>query len=139
METVMRKGAPSGARIYKKRERSDDPWLSSVLALRLRQIERTYPSHEEFVKASRLSRSTLLLLRYGRGNPSLKTLTTLADSFGVSVWSLLGIREESVKGDVESFGLPYDDIFELLNKEIGADTPAPQSSRKQEAGSKRRR
>ena len=135
----MRKGAPSGARIYKKRERSDDPWLSSVLALRLRQIERTYPSHEEFVKASRLSRSTLLLLRYGRGNPSLKTLTTLADSFGVSVWSLLGIREESVKGDVESFGLPYDDIFELLNKEIGADTPAPQSSRKQEAGSKRRR
>ena len=135
----MRKGSPSGARIYKKRERSDDPWLSSVLALRLRQIERTYPSQEEFVKASRLSRSTLLLLRYGRGNPSLKTLTTLADSFGVSVWSLLGIREESVKGDVESFGLPYDDIFELLNKEIGADTPAPQSSRKQEAGSKRRR
>jgi|APMI01.1.fsa_nt_gi transcriptional regulator with XRE-family HTH domain len=135
----MRKGSPAGAKIYKKRERSDDPWLSSVLALRLRQIERTYPSQEEFVKASRLSRSTLLLLRYGRGNPSLKTLTTLADSFGVSVWSLLGIREESVKGDVESFGLPYDDIFELLNKEIGADTPAPQSSRKQEAGSKRRR
>lgn len=135
----MRKGSPAGAKIYKKRERSDDPWLSSVLALRLRQIERTYPSQEEFVKASRLSRSTLLLLRYGRGNPSLKTLTTLADSFGVSVWSLLGIREESVKGDVELFGLPYDDIFELLNKEIGADTPAPQSSRKQEAGSKRRR
>ena len=135
----MRKGSPAGAKIYKKRERSDDPWLSSVLALRLRQIERTYPSQEEFVKASRLSRSTLLLLRYGRGNPSLKTLTTLADSFGVSVWSLLGIREESVKGDVESFGLPYDDIFELLNKEIGADTPAPQSSLKQEAGSKRRR
>ena len=125
----MRKGAPSGARIYKKRERSDDPWLSSVLALRLRQIERTYPSHEEFVKASRLSRSTLLLLRYGRGNPSLKTLTTLADSFGVSVWSLLGIREESVKGDVESFGLRYDGIFEQLNKEIGAEAPAPQPHR----------
>lgn len=135
----MRKGSPSGAKIYKKRERSDDPWLSSVLALRLRQIERTYPSQEEFVKASRLSRSTLLLLRYGRGNPSLKTLTTLADSFGVSVWSLLGIREESVKDDVESFGLPYDDIFELLNKEIGADAAAPQSSRKQETGNKRRR
>ena len=139
METVMRKGSPSGARIYKKRERSEDPWLSSVLALRLRQIERTYPSHEEFVKASRLSRSTLLLLRYGRGNPSLKTLTTLADSFGVSVWSLLGIREESVKGDVESFGLPYDGIFEELNKEIGAEAPVAQPSRKQETGSKRRR
>lgn len=135
----MRKGSSSGARIYKKRERDDDPWLSSVLALRLRQIERTYPSQEEFVKASRLSRSTLLLLRYGRGNPSLKTLTTLANSFGVSVWSLLGIREESVKGDVESFGLPYDDIFELLNKEIGADAPVPQSSRKQESGSTKRR
>ena len=135
----MRKGSPSGARIYKKRERSDDPWLSSVLALRLRQIERTYPSHEEFVKASRLSRSTLLLVRYGRGNPSLKTLTTLADSFGVSVWSLLGIREESVKDDVESFGLPYDGIFEQLSKEIGAEAPASQPSREQESDSKRRR
>lgn len=135
----MRKGAPSKAKIYKKRERSDDPWLSSVLALRLRQIERSYPSHEEFVKASRLSRSTLLLLRYGRGNPSLKTLTTLADSFGVSVWSLLGIREESVKGDVESFGLPYDEIFELLNKEIGADPPTPQTSRKHEVRGKKHR
>jgi transcriptional regulator with XRE-family HTH domain len=135
----MRKGSPSGAKIYKKRERRDDPWLSSVLALRLRQIERTYPSQEEFVKASRLSRSTLLLLRYGRGNPTLKTLSTLADAFGVSVWSLLGIREDRVKDDVESFGLPYDGIFELLSKEIGADAPTPQPSRKEEAGSKRRR
>lgn len=135
----MRKGSPSGAKIYKKRERSDDPWLSSVLALRLRQIERTYPSQEEFVKASRLSRSTLLLLRYGRGNPTLKTLKTLADAFGVSIWSLLGIREDRVKDDVESFGLPYDGIFELLNKEIGADTPPSQPPRKQGAGSKQRR
>ncbi|PZR88500.1 MAG: hypothetical protein DI537_23665 [Stutzerimonas stutzeri] len=110
-----------------------------MLALRLRQIERTYPSQEEFVKASRLSRSTLLLLRYGRGNPSLKTLTTLANSFGVSVWNLLGIHEESAKKDAESFGIPYDEVFEQLNKEIGGDDPAPQPPRKQEPGSTRRR
>lgn len=134
----MRNRSPSGSKVYKKRERRDDPWLSSVLALRLRQIERTYPSQEEFVKASRLSRSTLLLLRYGRGNPTLKTLSTLADAFGVSVWSLLGIREDRVKDDVESFGLPYDGIFELLNKEIGADAPAPEPSQEQETRKRKR-
>lgn len=135
----MRKGSSSGAKVYKKRERDEDPQLSLMLALRLRQIERTYPSQEEFVKASRLSRSTLLLLRYGRGNPSLKTLTTLANSFGVSVWNLLGIHEESAKKDAESFGIPYDEVFEQLNKEIGGDDPAPQPPRKQEPGSTRRR
>ena len=44
-----------------------------------------------------------------------------------------------MKGDVESFGLPYDGIFEQLNKEIGAEAPVPQPSRKQETVAKKRR
>lgn len=126
----MRKASPSRVRTYKTRQRSDDPRLSVILALRLRQIERTYPTQAAFIRASRLSRSTLLLLRYGRGNPTLKTLTTLAHGLDISVWSLLGIREEHVREDIESFGLSLDSIVELLASEIDADAPIAQPGQK---------
>ena len=125
----MRKASRSSVRIYKTRQRSDDPVLTCILALRLRQIERTYPNQAAFIRASRLSRSTLLLLRYGRGNPTLKTLTTLARGLDVSVWSLLGVRDERVREDNESFGLPPDGIVELLAREIGAAAPIAQPGR----------
>ncbi len=127
---MVRKAPSSSVRTYKTRQRSDDPILSCILALRLRQIERTYPNQAAFIRASRLSRSTLLLLRYGRGNPTLKTLTTLADGLDVSIWSLLRVRDEHVREDIEFFGLPPDGIVELLASEIGADAPIAQHGRK---------
>lgn len=126
---MVRKASPSSVRTYKTRQRSEDPVLPCILALRLRQIERTYPNQAAFIRASRLSRSTLLLLRYGRGNPTLKTLATLARGLDVSVWSLLGVRDEQVREDNESFGLPPDSIVELLAREIGADAPNAQNGR----------
>jgi len=59
----------------------------------------------------------------------LKTLTTLAHGLDVSVWSLLGVHDEHVREDIESFGLPPDGIVELLASEIGADAPSAQPGR----------
>uniref|UniRef100_A0A9E7ZTI9 Helix-turn-helix domain-containing protein n=1 Tax=Bosea sp. NBC_00436 TaxID=2969620 RepID=A0A9E7ZTI9_9HYPH len=87
-----------------------------MLALRLRQIERSFPSYSAFAEKSGISRRTLVLLRNGKGNPSFKTLLTLAESFEVSVWNLLGIRDETVSSGAESCGLS-DEIDQLPSKE----------------------
>lgn len=97
-----------------------DHWLCCLLALRLRQIERTFPDYASFAEKSGMSRGTLQQLRYARGNPTFKTLTALSQAFGVSIWSLLAIREDIVRDEVESFGLPYDRVVELLEEDIAA-------------------
>ncbi|WP_142115898.1 helix-turn-helix transcriptional regulator [Bosea sp. AK1] len=94
-----------------------DRWLNSVLALRLRQIERSFPSYSAFAEKSGISRRTLALLRNGKGNPSFATLLTLAASYEVSVWSLLGIRAETVSSGVESYGFSTDEVENLLMHE----------------------
>ena len=80
----------------------------------------------------RISRRTLALLRNGKGNPSFKTLLTLAESFEVSVWSLLGIRDETVSSGAESYALSADEIDQLLSNEysdarFGDDQTAQQT------------
>lgn len=97
-----------------------DHWLSCLLALRLRQIEKTFPDYASFIEKSGLSKGTLQQLRYARGNPTFKTLTTLSQAFGVSIWSLLAIRDGDVREGVESHGLPYDRVVELLEEDIAA-------------------
>lgn len=92
-------------------------WLSSVIALRLRQIERNFPSYSVFAEKAGIPRQTLELLRNGKGNPSFETLLTLAHSFEISVWSLLGIRDETARLGAESFGLSKDEIQGLLAEE----------------------
>ena len=76
--------------------------------------------------------TTLALLRNGKGNPSFKTLLTLAESFEVSVWSLLGIRDETVSSGAESYALSADEIDQLLSNEysdarFGDDQTAQQT------------
>ena len=105
---------------YKKRSATADRWLSCLLALRLRQIERTFPDYGSFVAASGLSKGTMLLLRYARGNPTFRTLSTMARGFGIPVWSLLAIREETVRAEVEAHNLPYDRVVALLEEDIAA-------------------
>jgi transcriptional regulator with XRE-family HTH domain len=100
------------------RRKSADPavqWLSSVLALRLRQIERNFPTYSAFVTKAGISPKTLGLLRDGKGNPSFKTLLTLAESFEISVWSLLGIRDETARLGAESFGVSAEDVQDLVS------------------------
>lgn len=116
-----------------------DRWLSCILALRLRQIEQTYPTYSEFADKSGVSRATLQHLRMGRGNATLKTLSVLAEAFDVSVWSLLGIQEDTIKSNFESFGLSYDEIVAVVDQfaeqEEEAVEPPPKKSK---AGRKKR-
>ena len=42
--------------------------------------------------------------------PPFRTLETLARNLGISVWSLLGIQDDVVKGSLERFGLEYCEI-----------------------------
>lgn len=93
-----------------------DRWLTCLLALRLRQLEDTFGSYREFAERTGLSRGTLQLLRSGRGNPTFQTLTTLSESLGVSVWSLLGIQDENLRSNIEAFGLPYEQIQQQLSR-----------------------
>lgn len=104
----------------KKTSEPIDHWLSCLLALRLRQIEKTFPDYPTFLAKSGLSRGTLQQLRFARGNPTFKTLTALSQGLGIPIWSLLAVREGSVRQDVESHGLPYDRVVELLEEDIAA-------------------
>ncbi|CAH1696604.1 hypothetical protein CHELA1G11_40162 [Hyphomicrobiales bacterium] len=67
MEAIAPIGIDGDESVAFERENLQDasahPVLSCILALRLRQIERTFPTQAAFIRASRLSRSTLLLLR----------------------------------------------------------------------------
>ena len=118
----------------RKHADTTDRWLNSVLALRLRQIERSFPSYSAFAEKSGISRRTLALLRNGKGNPSFATLLTLAASYEVSVWSLLGIRDETVSSGAQSYGLSADEIDQLLSHEYSDerfdDDQAPQQSQR---------
>ncbi len=111
-----------------------DRWLNSVLALRLRQIERSFPSYSAFAEKSGISRRTLALLRNGKGNPSFKTLLTLAESFEVSVWNLLGIRDETVSSGAESYGLS-DEIDQLPSNEYSDERFGDDQAAQQTQGS----
>ena len=110
---------------YRKNATPVDRWLSCVLALRLRQIEQQFESYSEFADKSGLSRGTLLNLRYGRGNPTFKTLSALAEAYQVSVWSLLALPDDLVKEGFESYGLKYDGLEEMLDKvdKVADDEP----------------
>ena len=57
-----------------------------------------------------VSLGTLSALRSGHGNATLQTLETLARNLGISVWTLLGIQDDVVKGSLERFGLEYSEI-----------------------------
>lgn len=124
---------------YKRTDVKVDRWVSCILALRLRQIEQTFASYDEFAEKSGLSKGTLFLLRYAKGNPTLHTLTTLADAFNVSVWNLVGIRDESVKDDVESFGLSFGKVKEVVRRAQAKDAEAgPEKKRGTPVPRKRR-
>jgi transcriptional regulator with XRE-family HTH domain len=58
----------------------------------------------------RVSRGMLSALRSGHGNATLQPLETLARNLGISVWSLLGIQDDVVRGSLERFGLEYREI-----------------------------
>ena len=103
--------------IYKKSDLPMDRWMPMLLGLRLRQLEKKFPTYGEFAEATGLSRGTLYHLRTGRANPTFQTIGTLAASLGVSVWSLLGIRDADVRDSIESFGLPYEEIADLMEQE----------------------
>lgn len=103
--------------IYKKSDLPLDRWMPMLLGLRIRQLEKQYPTYGEFAEATGLSRGTLYHLRSGHANPTFQTIGTLAASLGVSVWSLLGIRDDDVRKSVESFGLPYEQIADQIEHE----------------------
>jgi transcriptional regulator with XRE-family HTH domain len=85
-------------------------WLQVILALRLRQLSAGYGTLDDFAAKCGVSRGTLSALRSGHGNATLQTLETLARNLGISVWSLLGIQDDVVKGSLERFGLEYCEI-----------------------------
>jgi transcriptional regulator with XRE-family HTH domain len=85
-------------------------WLQVVLALRLRQLSAGYGTLDDFAAKCGVSRGTLSALRSGHGNATLQTLETLARNLGISVWSLLGIQDDVVRGSLERFGLEYCEI-----------------------------
>ena len=85
-------------------------WLQVILALRLRQLSAGYGALDDFAAKCGVSRGTLSALRSGHGNATLQTLETLARNLGISVWSLLGIQDDVVRGSLERFGLEYREI-----------------------------
>jgi transcriptional regulator with XRE-family HTH domain len=85
-------------------------WLQVILALRLRQLSAGYGTLDDLAAKCGVSRGTLSALRSGHGNATLQTLETLARNLGISVWSLLGIQDDVVRGSLERFGLEYCEI-----------------------------
>ena len=80
-------------------------WLQVILALRLRQLSAGYGALDDFAAKCGVSRGTLSALRSGHGNATLQTLETLARNLGISVWSLLGIQDDVVRGRSSASGL----------------------------------
>ena len=93
-------------------------WLQVVLALRLRQLSAGSGALDDFAAKCGVSRGTLSALRSGHGNATLQTLETLARNFGISVWNLLGIQGDVVRGSLERFGLEYCEIEAHVSAEL---------------------
>lgn len=103
--------------IFKNRSEDMDGWLSTLLALRMRQIEESYPGGTlKFVKTTGISKGTLYFLKTGKGNPTLGTIEKLASDLNMSVWSLVGrsASEKLVARDLAEFDLSYQKISELV-------------------------
>ena len=94
-----------------------DRLIMAVLALRVRQLEESYPTVGQLAEQTGLSPATLSALRVGRGNPTLKTLSILAASVDLPVWNLLGIREDSVRDNLASLGLDWDEVEKVVKGE----------------------
>jgi transcriptional regulator with XRE-family HTH domain len=95
-----------------KKPKSPDSsgFLSAILAMRLRSIENTFESYGAFAEHTGLSRATLYALRSGTSNPTFRTVEYLAACFNVSVYELLGVKEEYVRKSAPSLGYDLDEL-----------------------------
>ena len=99
---------------YKNKAEDAHGLLRIVLALRLKQIEESYPNYADFVAKTGLSRGTLYALRQGDSNPTFQTVERLARFLGMSVFSLLGINEEVARSSILGHGFDYNGIKESV-------------------------
>jgi transcriptional regulator with XRE-family HTH domain len=111
------------------------------LALRLRQLSAAYGTLDDIAAKCGVSRGTLSALRSDHGNATLQTLETLARNLGISVWSLLGIHDDGVRGSLERVGLEYCEIEARLiaraapQKDLDTFSGVPASERNHSRGS----
>ena len=49
-------------------------------------------------------------MRYAESNPAFDTVERLAHNLGVSLFELLGVREEDMRSSAKNFGYDFDTI-----------------------------
>lgn len=97
--------------------KNENAILAAVVAVRLRELERHYPTLRHFAKAAGISIGTLHVLRSGDGNPTTRSLERIASKLGMSIWTLLGVEPVHITTTLSREGLNLTEIRAFIARQ----------------------
>ena len=95
--------------------------LSEMLAMRLQELEAQSKDFETFYEKLGIGRGTYFALSRAKGNPTLHTIERIAARLEMSIFELLGFREEDARRALKRNGVDYDELTSALAEKTRAD------------------
>jgi transcriptional regulator with XRE-family HTH domain len=103
--------------------------LNEMLAHRLQQFEEENGGYEAVAAKAGIAKGTLYAISHGKGNPTFRTLERMARSLDMSVFELLGFRNEDARRALARFGVDYDELELAVASKNKADLRLARSSK----------
>ncbi len=95
--------------------------LNEMLAMRLQQLEAESGDFEAFFEKLGIGRGTYFALSRAKGNPTLRTIERIAARLNMSVFELLGFRDDDARRALKRNGVDYDELASALAEKSRAD------------------
>jgi DNA-binding phage protein len=103
--------------------------LNEMLAHSLQRLEVESGGYEAVAAKAGIAKGTLYAISHGKGNPTFRTLERMARSLDMSVFELLGFRNEDARRALARFGVDYDELEAAVASKNKADLLLARSSR----------
>src|SRR5579863_2723776 len=95
--------------------------LDEMLALRLQQLEEENGGYEAVAAKAGIAKGTLYAISHAKGNPTFRTLERLARSLDMTVFELLGFKNEDARRALARFEVNYDELEAAVTQKNRAD------------------
>jgi DNA-binding phage protein len=103
--------------------------LNEMLAHSLQRLEVESGGYEAVAAKAGIAKGTLYAISHGKGNPTFRTLERMARSLDLSVFELLGLRNEDARRALARFGVDYDELEAAVASKNKADLFLARSSK----------
>ena len=95
--------------------------LGEMLAMRLQELEAAAKDSENFVAKLGVGKGTYYAISRARGNPTLRTIERIAARLDLSVFELLGFKDDDARRALKRNGVDFDELTSALAAKGRAD------------------